>query len=63
MDNLVDSTTMSLLSHTLNNATNELYNCINEYRTHNAREILLHDLNSKLTAIKMIELDLKRLAH
>lgn len=62
MENLLDSSTMSLLSHALNNTTNELHNCVNEYRVHYAREILLNDLNSKLTAIKVIEVDLKRLA-
>ena len=58
--NTLDSSTTPLLSHALNNATNDVYNCINEYRTHIARELLLQDLSSKISTINALELELKR---
>ena len=60
MDNILDSSTTSLLSHALNNTINDFYNCINEYRTHTAREVLLQDLNFKLDKTIALELELKR---
>lgn len=60
VDNTLDSSTTSLLSHALNNTINDFYNCINEYRTHTAREVLLQDLNFKLDKAIALELELKR---